>query len=235
MKIFVLIPAYNEEKTVASVVAQVLQNKQVAECVIVDDGSVDETALVARRAGAVVIKKKNNQGAGLAVKTGLLYVKNRGADAIVIMDADGQHDHAYIPRLIREIKKGNSYVIASRYVYPSLRVTSWFRVCGTRCISSFITLLFGVRIYDATSGYRAMNKRVLEYLSHSYPTTFSEPETIIALLEKGIRVAEIPCQMRQRFFGVSSISTIKAISLMVYIFNRLLYVLVSRRWRFFYK
>lgn len=235
MKIFVLIPAYNEEKTVGSIVSLVLQNKQVAGCVVVDDGSVDATGLVARSAGAIVIKKKNNQGVGLAVKTGLLYIKNHNVDALVVMDADGQHDPTYIPSLIKEIKRGSPYVIASRYICPSPKVTSWIRVRGTRCISSLITLLFGVRIHDATSGYRAMNKSVAWRLSRSYPTTFSEPETIIALLEKGVRVTEIPCQMNQRFSGSTSISAIKAISLMLFIFSRLLGVMASRHRRFFYK
>lgn len=216
-KIFVLIPAFNEERSIGAVVRHVLRQRQVQHCIVVDDCSSDNTAQSAKDAGALVLRKKYNSGTGAAVQYGLLHIQKYSHDVVILMDADGQHDPKYIPSLIFRVKKGADYVIASRYIYHSDSATSWLRRYGTRCVSLLISFVFGARVYDATSGYRAFNSRVFKELLRHYPTYFSEPEILMQLLERGYQIKEIPSQMRKRIFGSSSISAFKAVQLMVYI------------------
>lgn len=227
--IFVLIPAYNEEKSIGLAVRSALKNREIKGCVVVDDGSKDDTGVKARNAGAQVITMDRNVGSAAATFAGLRCVVKKSLDAIVIMDGDGQHDPKHIPDIIEEVARGADCVIASRYINPSKSVTTISRRIGTKCISLWISFWYGIRIFDATSGYRALNKRVLQQLSRFYPLRFSEPEIILDLLEKGFIIREVPCQMKPRRFGRSSISTLKAMQLMVYIFLKIMWRGFRRR------
>lgn len=229
-KVFVVIPAYNEGPSVGLVVRKVLKHKQINRCVVINDGSSDDTARKAKGAGAIVLSLKRNSGAGAAIYQGLRFLRKFSPDVVVILDGDGQHDPAYISRLIAVVLTGADYVVASRYVEPSKNVTTVFRKIGTQCISMWIFFWYGAKIFDPTSGYRAFNKKLLQQLCRIYPTRFSEPEIILCLLEQGVVIQEIPCQMKLRSFGKSSISIRKAMQLMLYIFV----TIASRgfRWRF---
>jgi glycosyltransferase involved in cell wall biosynthesis len=217
-KIVVVTPAYNEERTVGNIVQTVLRNREVARCIVVDDGSNDQTADIAANNGALVIRNTLNVGSGASIAVGLRFAEKENADIVVLMDSDGQHDPKEIKQLVRGVQCGADYVIASRYICSSKSVTSLLRRIGTTSISWWIYLWYGSRIYDPTSGYRALSKKAQHYLVDHYPTRFSEPEVLLDILKKGFVIKEIPSEMKPRVFGKSSISVVKAIGLMIYIF-----------------
>jgi glycosyltransferase involved in cell wall biosynthesis len=219
-RVFAVVPAYNEENTIGMIVKNV---RLYTDAVfVVDDCSSDETSKVAQKKGAIVIRKKVNVGGGKATQSGLHKAYDRGADIVFILDADGQHSPKFIPLLLAELNRNIDYVIGSRYIKPTTYSTSWIRRFGTGMISSLIHIFYGRYIHDPTSGFRAMNKRTLQYLSSHYPATFSEPEIIIDLIKKGFAISEVSVEMKPRLYGSSSISLQKAISLMGYITKKII-------------
>lgn len=216
-KIFVIIPSFNEEHSIGSVVKQVLQNDSITRCVVVDDHSADKTAFIAKKNGADVIRKIHNEGTGAAVRTGLRYAIQFKADMVVLMDADGQHDPKYIHRLLQKVSGSIDLVIGSRYVFPTITSTSHVRRVGTRVISCLLRLCYGCQITDPTSGFRALNRRAVTCLAKNYPTVFPEPEAILLLIYEGCGIQEVSTEMKPRKFGHSSIGPAKAMFLMMYI------------------
>jgi glycosyltransferase involved in cell wall biosynthesis len=211
----VIIPAFNEERTLRGILRNI--PFKTLHSIVVDDGSGDKTAIIARREGATVLSHKKNLGVGLAVKTGFRSAVQQGFRTTILMDADGQHDPKDIPFLLAETHNGADYVIASRYVNDTPRATSKLRTMGTRIISLWIWTWFGKRIYDPTSGYRAIGNRAFGLFSSRYPTFFPEPEALLEALEHGLVIKEIPSVMSRRMYGKSSISWFKATALMIYI------------------
>ncbi len=160
MKIFAVIPAYNESKTIA----QVLQNTSrfVDGMIVVDDGSMDRTAEVARAQGAQVVRHVINRGLGAALGTGFEMAKRLGADVVITLDADGQHDPVEIPKFISAITSGADMVIGSRMMakegMPWYR--TWANVAG-----NFVTFfLFGAWVSDSQSGFRALTAYALRHI-----------------------------------------------------------------------
>jgi glycosyltransferase involved in cell wall biosynthesis len=213
----VLIPSFNEERSIGDIVRRVLKNTRIKQCIVIDDHSTDKTAQTAIRAGATVLFNTDHQGTGQSIVTGLCFIKKKNIQTIVLMDADGQHDPGCISSLIHEIDAGADLVIGSRYCSKTTLSTSYVRQIGTKIISFLLLLFYKKQIYDPTSGFRAMNKRTLQYLCTNYPTIFSEPEIVICLIKKNFRIKEITVVMRHRKYGKSSISPFKAAWLMVYI------------------
>lgn len=228
-RIVVIIPAHNEEGTIGLVVSRVLRIKNVYRCVVVDDGSSDNTGKYARESGAEVISNRSNEGSGKAIQKGLQQALRHSADIVVCMDADGQHNPDHIPRLVQEIYFGTDFVIASRYIQKTPLTTSRLRVFGTRIISQWFWIWFRQRIYDPTSGYRAINGQTAKYYSIHYPLLFSEPEMLLQAFKRQLTVREIACATRQRKYGKSSISLLKALILMCYIFVAIPYHSVKCR------
>ena len=125
MTIYAIIPAFNEAKSVATIIQAVLKN--VSKCIVVDDGSTDNTESVAHKAGARVIHLPLNTGTGSATKAGIRYAAANGANVVCLLDADGQHNASYIPSLLMELRNGADLVIGSRYSKPTRSSTSLFR------------------------------------------------------------------------------------------------------------
>lgn len=197
-------PAYNEADSVRGVVEKVKENAPGTEVVVINDGSSDKTQQQAELAGARVLSLPFNLGIGGAVQTGLKYAYRRGYDVAVEVDADGQHDPVYIPMLVDKLLSDNlDMVIGSRFVTNTTYHSSWLRLIGIRLFSLLIKLVTGERIYDSTSGYRAYNRRALEFLSRRYPTDFPEPESIVMLLNAGFSIDEVPTTMSRRQAGKS--------------------------------
>jgi glycosyltransferase involved in cell wall biosynthesis len=217
MKAFVIIPARNEERSLPFILRR-LKSMQGLEVVVVDDGSTDRTDAVGRGAHVRIMRLKRSMGAGRATALGLGGISK---GVTVLMDADGQHDPACIPLLLSEINNGVDYVIASRYIQAVPSVTSRIREMGTKLISLWIWIWYGKHIYDPTSGYRALSVKAVSYFSNQYPTFFSEPEAVLSALEQGMVIKEISCVMKPRLYGTSSISIVKAVTLMVYILGKI--------------
>lgn len=207
----VIIPALNEEQTVAMVVASIFAAAPEVDIVVVSDGSVDRTAAVARDAGAYVISLPVNLGIGGAMQTGYRYAFERGYEFAVQIDADGQHDPADLPRLLQEARKGdNDMILGSRYVQKTAYRSSHSRRAGMLLLSALVRLAVGYPIKDTTSGYRVVNRRIIELFSFYYPFDYPEVEVLVLLHRHKMTVREIPVEMKDRQAGVSSITVFKS-------------------------
>lgn len=184
-KITVIIPAYNEEKSIAKIIRGIQNLKKGYEILVVDDGSEDNTAQIAQKSGASIIRHPYNVGNGAAVKTG---VRNARGDIILLLDADEQHNPKDIPRLLAHIKEYDMVVGART---RKSKVSS-FRAFGNSLLKMVANYLAGTRVPDLTSGFRAVRRDVLIHYLHILPNRYSYPTTItLALLKDGHTVKYI--------------------------------------------
>lgn len=215
MKTLIIIPAYNEEKTIKKVVSSIRENTTNVDIVIVNDGSKDNTLTEAKKTDAIVLNLPYNLGIGGAVQTGYLYAYRNNYDIAIQIDADGQHDPKYINEMIENIEqKGYNLVIGSRFIKKTKYNQTFFRMLGINITSSIIKLLTGKKIYDTTSGYRASDKNVIKMFAINYPYDYPEPITNMQLILANKKINEIPVEMKQRTEGKSSISLGKSIEYM---------------------
>lgn len=212
MKTLIIVPAYNEEKSIYNVVTSIKFNIPWADVVVINDGSKDNTYLEAKKAGAKVINLIENLGIGGAVQSGYIYALKKEYDIAVQVDGDGQHNPADLNLLLREIEKGNTdMVIGSRFVEETGYKASAFRNIGIKYFSNLVSKLCGKSYYDTTSGYRLVNKKGIELFSSYYPKDYPEVETIVYACKKGLNVKEVKVNMNERESGKSSITPIRAI------------------------
>lgn len=189
LKLVCVSPAFNEERTVASVVEKA--SRYVDEVIVVDDGSTDNTRKKALEAGAIVISHPRNLGKGAALKTGFKIALERGADVIISIDADGQHDPDEIPRLISAMERGNfDIVIGSRFL-GDISSMPTPRIFSNTITSSFLRLFFGIPVTDSQSGFRAFKRKVIESVSFSDPRFAAETEILINAKQKGFKIGEV--------------------------------------------
>jgi len=216
-KILIVVPAFNESGNVRLTVEEILRSCPGANVVVVDDGSTDATGHEARQAGAKVLSLPFNLGIGAAVQTGLLLAFQQGYDIAVQVDGDGQHDPKFISSLLPPIIKNQAdLVIGSRFVPPFLGYQSSFvRRIGIRFFSCLISGLTGYPVTDPTSGFRAFNRKAIEVFSEEYPLDFPEPESIVIAKLAGLRVLEVPVEMRKRITGNSSIRYLRTLYYMI--------------------
>jgi glycosyltransferase involved in cell wall biosynthesis len=186
-----IIPAYNEEPRLEAVLREVLRAELGCEIVVVDDGSLDATSPIARSLGATVLRHPFNLGYGAALQTGYKYALERGADLLVQMDADGQHDPRQLARLLQPVQQGElDLVVGSRFLEESGYEMERLRSLG-RALFTFLARLAGLRVSDPTSGFQAMNRRVLEvYASDFFPTDYPDVDVLLAAYRHGLRVGE---------------------------------------------
>ncbi len=211
MKVLMIIPAYNEEKSIKSTVNSLKKAKlkgDTLDYIIVNDGSKDQTREVCEKEKLNYIDLPVNLGIGGAVQTGYKYALDNQYDIAIQFDGDGQHDASYISDLVEEIKKGNNIVIGSRYVanLSEFRSTA-LRRFGSTLLSFLIKICTGKKIYDPTSGFRAGDKKIIELFASDYPTDYPEPDTIVTVIKNGYQVSEIPVKMQERTSGKSSLSS----------------------------
>ena len=206
-RILVIIPAYNEEATIAGVIAQIRAALPEGDVLVVDDGSRDATGARVRETGAaILLALPFNLGIGGAMQTGYKYAARNGYDIAVQCDADGQHPAEEISRLVARIEDGTAdVIIGSRYVADSDYRPTLIRRIGKSLLSRWIDLFIGGGITDTTSGFRAMNRAAINIVSETYPEDYPEPEVLVILHKHGLKAVEIPVNMRARQGGVSSI------------------------------
>lgn len=215
-KNLIIIPAYNEEKSIKDVVNKIYENTTDCDVVVVNDGSKDNTYIEAKKTKAIVIDLPNNLGIGGAVQTGYLYAYKNNYDIAIQVDADGQHDSKYINEMVEVLKGGQAdMVIGSRFVEKTSYKQTFFRMLGINITSGIIKVLTGKKIYDTTSGFRAINRDIIEDFANNYPYDYPEPCTNMEMILKGKEVVEIPVEMKQRETGVSSISPLKSVKYML--------------------
>ncbi|HEX4731019.1 MAG TPA: glycosyltransferase family 2 protein [Solirubrobacterales bacterium] len=217
MRTLVFIPAWNEEASLAAVVADVRAHLEGADILVVDDGSTDATTAKARECGVLVATLPFNQGLGAALQTGYLYALREGYDCCAHLDADGQHPAAEVARLLSEVEADRAdLVIGSRYRDPDAALASgdyrptFSRRIGTGVFRFFLTLATRQRFTDTTSGMRAANRRVMSLFSENYSPDFAEIESLQLAVREGLRVEEVPVRMLERAGGSSFLTPLRS-------------------------
>ncbi len=182
------IPAFNEEQTIAKVVARTFDH--VEKVMVVDDGSGDDTALIAERLGAAVVKHERNLGKGAALRVCLDWAQRTGARALVTLDADGQHNPDEIPKLLKPILSGEAdVVIGSRKGSEEMPT---YRKLGARFLDHATGVKAAGAIVDAQSGFRAYSKAALELVTASEYGMGVDSEVIMRARDAGLRIVEVP-------------------------------------------
>jgi glycosyltransferase involved in cell wall biosynthesis len=223
----VFIPAWNEEKNLPAVLDEVAQNLPDVELLVVDDGSTDGTASVAREHGAEVLSFGENRGLPYGVAAGYAYAAEHGYAYCGRVDADGQHPVAELARLLDRVRSGDCDVaVGSRFVsgngYERGRYQpSPARVVGTSLLRKGMGHVLGRPFADATSGMYAVNAQAMPVLAEPYATGAPEVEGLLRLRDAGLVVEEIPVNMRERASGESKLAGKKALLLVLTVIGTL--------------
>ena len=192
-KTIAAIPCFNEELYIGSVVLRA--KEYVDQVIVIDDGSMDKTALVAGRANALVIKHSSNEGKGAAIRTAFDYAKEAGCKALVLLDGDGQHDPTYIPSLLKPVLDGKAdMAVGSRYLGMRSSVPG-YRTWGHSILNLFTNLGSGVKLTDSQSGFRAFSLKAIETLGLAEEGLSVESEMQFLAKEAELKLTEIPVGM----------------------------------------
>ena len=194
---YLIIPALNEAKSLPRVFADIEDAQLQAEIVVVDDGSEDDTGRTAAALGARVIRHPFNMGYGAAIQTGYMYALEHGADLLVQMDADGQHDPRQIPDMVEPVRRGEcDLVIASRFLEVTGYRMGWLRTAGRKLFEA-LGRRAGVNVTDPTSGFQAMNAATLElYVQDFFPPDYPDVDVLVTASRHGLRVRECASVMQ---------------------------------------
>lgn len=216
MKTLVIIPAYNEEKSIEYVISKLKKDYPRADYLVINDCSKDDTELVLNRINARYISFPLNLGIGGGVQAGYKYALKNGYDIAIQIDGDGQHDTAYLDKVIQPIEKGEAdIIIGSRFINNEGFQSSGIRRIGIHVLNFLIYICCGVKIHDATSGFRAVNQKFIEIYAKDYPVDYPEPEAIVKASLEGARIMEVPVVMKERENGKSSINSWRSIYYMI--------------------
>jgi len=216
VKKIIIIPAYNEEENIERTVNAIQKSAQDFDYVIINDCSIDNTRKICEEKGFNIVNLPINLGIGGAVQTGYKYAYENGYDVAVQVDGDGQHDPEFLSTMAEYlIEHRVDMVIGSRFIEKKGFQSSITRRMGIKFFSGLIKVLTGKTITDPTSGLRMIGRNVMEIFSQDYPRDYPEPESIVAVLRKNMKIEEIPVVMLERKGGVSSISPKKSIYYMV--------------------
>lgn len=225
MKLLLIIPAYNEEDTIVSVVTKIISEYPEYDYVIINDGSTDHTSRRCHRNDFNIIDLPVNLGLAGAFQTGLRYAYMHDYDCAIQFDADGQHKPEYIQQMMLEMEKGKDIVIGSRFV--SEKKPFSMRMLGSYLISGAIKLTTGIKIFDPTSGMRMFDKSMIKEFAMNL-NYGPEPDTISYLIKQGAQISEIQVTMQERIAGTSYLTITKSAS---YMLRMLLSILVVQRFR----
>ena len=186
-KILALIPAYNEATRIAPVIER---TRAYLPVLVVDDGSTDDTTLVAQSVGATVLRQEPNQGKGAALQRGFRHALDEGYDAVIALDADGQHDPEEIEKFVAVHAETNADLIIGRRRF---RQMPWVRRLANTAGRLFFSWAVGALILDNQSGYRLLSRRMMDALLNSNQVGFEfEVEQIVVCLERGYRLTWVP-------------------------------------------
>jgi len=236
-KVLVIIPAYNEENTLGEVIEKIKKNVFSADILVINDGSTDQTGRIAEEKATYVLNLPYNLGIGGAMQTGFKFAEELNYEIAVRVDADGQHNPQEINNLLKPILDNKAdLVIGSRFL-SILRPprfasqseaggtaedgetggyrSSFFRRLGIQFFSFLVSLFINEKVKDPTSGFRAMNKKVVRFYAQEYPVDYPEVEELLLLKQKGLNFLEISVKMLARKSGQSSITWFKSLYYMI--------------------
>jgi glycosyltransferase involved in cell wall biosynthesis len=225
VKLLILIPAYNEEGAVGSVVEEVRAVMPGVPVLVVDDCSLDGTRPTAVLAGAAVLSLPYHLGLGGCVQAGYRLAFELGYDFVIRVDGDGQHDPRDIPKILEALQKeGCEMVIGSRFIDGEGEHSGALRALGIVFFRAVLRPILGKPVRDPTSGFVGVNRTALALFSRSFPLEYPEIEALVVLQRKRFRFGEVPCRMRPRRAGRSTITLVKSL---YYIAHVLLGVFVN--------
>lgn len=211
-KVLVVIPAYNEEANIETVVEELVQNYPELDYIVVNDGSKDNTARICREHGYHLLDLPVNLGLAGCFQAGMKYAWQRGYAYAIQFDGDGQHRPEYIESMKEKMEDGYEIVIGSRFINAKKQFS--LRMMGSRLITGAIFLTTGIKVTDPTSGMRMFNREMIKEfaLNLNYGP---EPDTISYLLKQGARIAEVPVEIAERAGGESYLKPGVAVEYMV--------------------
>lgn len=202
-----IVPALNEEASISAVIADLRRDAPDLGVLVVDDGSTDATALVAREAGADVVSLPFNLGVGGALRTGFKYARAHGYSRVVQVDADGQHDVTAIAQLLRALDAGAELAVGSRFNTGDVGYqVGAIRRLAMQALCWVVSSLLGQRVTDTTSGFRAFGPGAIGILADRYPRDYLSDtvETLLLVGYRGLLIAEVPVRMNARTGGLPS-------------------------------
>ena len=232
-KILLIIPAYNEEKNILNTYEAIIKYNgefhSKYDVIVINDGSRDNTEKILMDHKIPHIRLIQNLGIGGAVQTGYIYALRNDYDVAVQFDGDGQHDVSYVKTIVDPILNGKAdMVIGSRFINKDMDnfKSSQVRRLGIRLLSRVIAFKTKKKIYDTTSGFRAVNRDIMEFFAQHYPTEYPEPISTVEVLSRHMTVLELPVKMKAREHGKSSITLVKSI---YYMINVIFSILIMKK------
>ena len=218
MKLLILIPAYNEEGAVGSVIEEIHGVLPGVAVLVVDDCSTDGTVGRARQAGAQVLSLPYHLGLGGCVQAGYRLAFELGYDYVIRVDGDGQHDPRDIPRILSALEQERcEMVIGSRFLDGNREHTSAARGAAIVFFRAVLRPILGRAVSDPTSGFVGTNRVALELFSRTFPLEYPEIEALVVLQRRRFRFLEVPCRMRPRKAGRSTITAVKSFYYMAHV------------------
>ncbi|WP_121001224.1 glycosyltransferase family 2 protein [Saccharothrix australiensis] len=204
-------PALNEEHNIDKIVAEVLAELPEVGVLVVDDGSTDRTAERARASGAQVARLAVNLGVGGAMRTGFRYAVRHGYQVVIQVDADGQHNPAEVPDLLRELAHAD-LVIGARFAGKGEYKARGPRRWAMKVFSVVLSWLSGTKLTDVTSGFKASGPRAVALFAQHYPAEYlgDTLESLVMAVRAGLKVRQVPVAMRVRMTGTPSTSPVKS-------------------------
>lgn len=212
MKLLIAIPAFNEEASISSVISQIKSELPSALPLVINDGSFDRTAFIAKKAGAAVISMPFNVGVGGAVRVAFRYAFENGFDRVIQIDADGQHLPSEAKLLLDTVTE-NGIVVGSRFLEKSkLYNVSWARRIAMIILATITSKICKTKLTDVTSGFRIASGKAIELFAHEYPREYlgDTVESLIIAHRNKIQIREVPVIMKAREHGAPSQNLIKS-------------------------
>ena len=205
-KVLAIIPAHNEEDSIAEVIAEIQFANPRIDILVVNDASTDGTSNAARKTGVRVADLPINLGIGGAVQTGFKIARQLGYEIVIQIDADGQHDPRSIEDIVKPLLNGEADVsIGSRHMSHGNQESTFTRDAGIRFFSWLTSWIISQRVTDCSSGFRALNERAYSLFAQDYPVDFPDAEALISAHRAGLRICEGPAKFRTRNHGKSSL------------------------------
>ncbi|MBB3040557.1 glycosyltransferase family 2 protein [Nocardioides soli] len=210
-RVLAIVPAWNEQDAVGHTVAVLRETHPTLDVLVVDDGSGDRTAAVAEAAGAQVARLPFNLGVGGAMRAGYRYAIRHGYDAAVQVDADGQHDPAFLDQLLDGLRDAD-VVIGARFAGEGDYKVGLLRGVAMRVLAGTLSRMTRQRLTDVTSGFRAANRRAMTVFAVHYPAEYlgDTVESLVIAHRTGCRITQVPVAMRPRAAGQPSQSPLRA-------------------------
>ncbi|NUR60984.1 MAG: glycosyltransferase family 2 protein [Catenulispora sp.] len=224
-RVLIIIPAWNEAGSIADVIAEIHDELPAYDVLVVNDGSTDETERVALAAGARVVSLPYNLGVGGAMRLGYRYADENDYDIAIQIDADGQHDPRYVPKLIDALGE-SAVVIGARFAGEGDYQVRGPRRWAMGLLSRVLSRMAKTTLNDTTSGFRACNRDIIRLFAQWYPVEYlgDTVETLVRVIRLGHPVSQIPVAMRPRAAGMPSNSPVKA---MIYLGRAMITLLLA--------